>query len=427
MTRRKEKSYQVKDQTSFINKALSWAADHTHCTYFNPNDIPYPFEPFKHFIAVGNYKDLEFDEADDFESLKQQFENEKEWLVGYLGYDLKNQLESLESNNPDRNQFHQTYFYIPKHLIHINRKQVTISTVDDPDTVFREINEHTATKSISLGDVGITANISKEEYIKTVKQIQQHIVDGDVYELNYCMEFHSEHVDCDPIDLYMQLISHSPTPFSVFQKINDQYLICASPERFIKKTKEKLISQPIKGTIKRGATSEEDVILQYQLKHSEKERAENMMIVDLVRNDLARSSVSGSVKVEEMFGIYPFKHLHQMISSVSGELREDVHFVDAIKRAFPMGSMTGAPKVIAMKLIERYESSKRGLFSGTVGYITPDGDFDFNVVIRSMFYHSKTKTLTFQVGSAITYDSDPEQEYEECMLKAKAIKQVLKN
>ena len=201
--------------------------------------------------------------------------------------------------------------------------------------------------------------------------------------------------------------------------------MCASPERFIKKEDKKLTSQPIKGTIRRGKSPEEDELLRDQLRNSEKERAENMMIVDLVRNDLARSCKPGSVVVEEMFGVYPFKYLFQMISTISGELREQVHFIDAIKNAFPMGSMTGAPKIKAMQLIEKYEVAKRGVFSGAVGYITPNGDFDFNVVIRSIFYNQLTSQLSFQAGSAITYDSIPEQEYDECMLKVKAILAIL--
>lgn len=425
MAKRQEKSYPLDNVSSFIEKCLSWADEFSHCTYFNPNNVPYPFDPFEHFIAVGCRQEVSFDGIDDFEKLKQHYESKKEWLVGYLGYDLKNQLDKLESAHPDRNKFHPVYFYIPEHLVLFHDNHVIISSFDDPDEIYQQITQTTITKPSELGEIKVTPNVSKEQYLKNVKTIQQHIVEGDVYELSYCMEFYAEQIDCEPLALYDQLTKFSPTPFSVFQKIEDQYLICASPERFIKKTGNKLISQPIKGTIKRGQTSEEDVILQYQLKHSEKERAENMMIVDLVRNDLAKSCIPGSVKVEEMFGIYPFKHLHQMISSISGELNSDVHLIDAIKYAFPMGSMTGAPKVMAMNLIEQYESSKRGLFSGAVGYITPYGDFDFNVVIRSIFYNAQNKVLSFQVGSAITYDSDPEQEYEECLLKAKAIQEVL--
>jgi para-aminobenzoate synthetase component 1 len=425
MTNRQQKSFPLENTADFIEKSLHWANGSSHCSYFNPNDVPYPFDPFEHFIAIGCHQEVCFDGIADFEKLKQECESNKEWLIGYLSYDLKNQLEQLESTHPDRNGFHPIYFYIPEHLIHFHHSHVVISSHGDPEEVYQLITQSISAQITDMVDISITANVSKEQYLKTVKTILQHIVDGDVYELNYCMEFYAERVTCSPLSLYKQLMQFSPTPFSVFQKIGDQYLIGASPERFMKKINNKLISQPIKGTIRRGENSEEDVILQYQLKHSEKERAENMMIVDLVRNDLAKSCTPGSVKVEEMFGIYPFKHLHQMISSISGELNPAVHLIDAIKNAFPMGSMTGAPKVMAMKLIEQYETSKRGLFSGAVGYITPEGAYDFNVVIRSVFYNAKTKVLSFQVGSAITYDSDPEQEYKECLLKAKAIQQVL--
>src|SRR5690606_8474955 len=187
----------------------------------------------------------------------------------------------------------------------------------------------------------------------------------------------------------------------------------------------KIISQPIKGTMRRGSNESEDNVLKDQLYHSEKERAENMMIVDLVRNDLARSAIPGSVKVDELFGIYTYPKVHQMVSTVSANAGSDVAFSEIIRNAFPMGSMTGAPKVSAMKLIEQFESSRRGLFSGAAGYITPNGDFDFNVVIRSILYEQKTKKISFQVGSAITYDAVPDQEYQECQLKAEAMRQVL--
>jgi para-aminobenzoate synthetase component 1 len=219
----------------------------------------------------------------------------------------------------------------------------------------------------------------------------------------------------------------SKAPFSCYFKFDGKYLLSASPERFLKKQGSKLISMPIKGTARRGKNIEDDLALRRKLLADQKERSENVMIVDLVRNDLSRSSVEGSVKVEELFGIKTFPQVHQMVSTITGVLRDDVHFVDAIRNAFPMGSMTGAPKVRAMELIEQYEKSKRGLYSGAVGYITPEGDFDFNVVIRSLLYNSLNHYLSFHVGSAIVFDSAPEKEYEECLLKAKALIQVLKS
>ncbi|MEO5675183.1 MAG: anthranilate synthase component I family protein, partial [Chitinophagales bacterium] len=217
----------------------------------------------------------------------------------------------------------------------------------------------------------------------------------------------------------------SPAPLACFLKHGEKFLLSASPERFLKKESRKIISQPMKGTISRSNHAESDEHAKELLGTDEKEKAENVMIVDLVRNDLARSAVAGSVSVEELFGIYSFPRVHQMISTVSATLRNDVHFTEAIRNAFPMGSMTGAPKVMAMQLIDKYEKVKRGLFSGSAGYITPGGDFDFNVVIRSLLYNRESRYLSFQTGSAITHDCNPEKEYEECLLKAQAIMSTL--
>lgn len=243
--------------------------------------------------------------------------------------------------------------------------------------------------------------------------------------MNYCIEFFAENVLLEPFETYKKLIAVSPTPFSAYLAHENNYLMCASPERFLKKTGNTIYSQPIKGTIKRGKTEDEDLQLINELLNSEKERAENLMIVDLVRNDLAKSCKTGSIKVNELFGIYSFKQVHQMVSTVSGTLKNGISNAEIIKNAFPMGSMTGAPKVMAMQLIEQFETTKRGLYSGAVGYFAPNGDFDFNVVIRSLQYNSQLKYINTMVGSAITFDSIAEEEYNECLLKAKAMKQIL--
>jgi len=267
--------------------------------------------------------------------------------------------------------------------------------------------------------------LTKEAYINNIKTIKEHIQQGDIYEVNYCQEFFAKQVKIKPIQLYFKLNDKSPTPFSCFVKHNDKYLLSASPERFIKKQGNKITSQPIKGTIKRGGDKVEDERLKELLYNDNKERSENIMIVDLVRNDLSKISKKNSVKVDELCGIYTFPQVHQMISTVSADLNENITFNDIIKATFPMGSMTGAPKIRAMELIEKYEVSKRGLYSGTVGYIDSFGNFDFNVVIRSILYNMDTQYLSFFVGGAITHLSDPEKEYEECLLKAKAMFEVL--
>jgi para-aminobenzoate synthetase component 1 len=244
--------------------------------------------------------------------------------------------------------------------------------------------------------------------------------------MNYCLEYIAKSRDFDPIHCYHRLNNISPMPFSVLMKMDQLFLASASPERFLKKVDQKIISQPIKGTIKRSFDGAEDERLKLELLNSEKERSENLMIVDLVRNDLARTALTGTVKVEELFGIYTFKRLHQMISTVVSAVDESTSLTEIIRCAFPMGSMTGAPKLRVMEEIDLLEDTRRGLFSGAVGFFTPEGDFDFNVVIRSIAYDRNLGNISFHVGSAITYDSIPEQEYNECLLKAEAIFEVLK-
>jgi len=285
----------------------------------------------------------------------------------------------------------------------------------------REIFQNNFSEKKTVTRIHMQARTSREEYISNAKKLIEHIHCGDIYEVNYCIEFFAENVSVDPSSLFLKLNELTQAPFSCLYKNGEHWLICASPERFLHKKGSCIISQPIKGTRARGKTFEEDEKLKMELFLDEKERSENVMIVDLVRNDLSKSAKKNSVKVEELFGIHSFKSVHQMISTVRAELRNDVHPVDAIRNAFPMGSMTGAPKIKAMELIDEFENVKRGLYSGAVGYFTPDLDFDFNVVIRSIQYNSKTGYLSFMVGSALTANADPEKEYEECLLKAKTL------
>ncbi|WP_020530188.1 anthranilate synthase component I family protein [Flexithrix dorotheae] len=349
-------------------------------------------------------------------------------MFGFFTYDLKNELEALTSRNPDYLNFPKLFFYIPKHLLKFNNDKIEILSVNDPQTIFEDIQQ---TSIINKNQHKILTHskfhprVEKATYLENVKAIQNHILEGDVYELNYCTEFFGNDIEIDPLETYIKLNGTSPMPFSAFQKLDDKFLLCASPERFLKKTDQNLISQPIKGTIRRGQNELEDEKLKQELSSSEKERAENMMIVDLVRNDLAKSAITGTVKVQEIFGIYSFPRVHQMISTIQAKLKEDATCVEAIKNAFPMGSMTGAPKIEAMKLIDKYENSRRGLFSGAIGYFDPKQNFDFNVIIRSIFYNQTKKYLSYKVGSAITYDAIAENEFEECKLKAAVITQIL--
>jgi len=360
-----------------------------------------------------------------FTTLKEWMNKHQSWLFGFFTYDLKNEIEHLQSENLEYIQFPSLCFFEPEHLLILEDNQVTILS-ETPEVVFQEIIsiEPDSTEYNPTITQPPAATVSKERYIQQVTRIKEHLEAGDIYELNYCIEF-TARGSIAPVHTYLRLNEISPMPFSCLVRVDTLYLLCASPERFLKKEGDKLISQPIKGTRKRGATPADDIALIQELKTSEKEIAENMMIVDLVRNDLSRSCKPGTVIAEELFGVHTFQQVHQMISTITGKLQEQIHPVDAIKNAFPMGSMTGAPKIRAMELIDEIEESKRGLFSGAAGYFTPDGEFDLNVIIRSIFYDEKNQKLSFQVGSAITYEADAEKEYEECLVKAAAMLKVL--
>jgi para-aminobenzoate synthetase component I len=388
-------------------------------------------------IAIGATEELIISDPKNALSALQEFYNKRKgWLFGYLTYDLKNEIENLSSKNSDGLGFPLLHFFAPKVVIQINASNISVSY--DDELVDKTEAEKIYTlcvsppsllkgESIPLNEVIIQSKIKRSEYMDSVNQLKQRIRKGDIYEVNFCQEFFAENVNLNTIDIFENLNKISQAPFTAYCKFDTHYVICASPERFLQKHGNRLISQPIKGTVKRSENEKEDELLKFELQNSNKEKSENVMIVDLVRNDLSRIAKQGSVKVDELFGIYSFKQLHQMISTVSCEINDDISFTDIIKSLFPMGSMTGAPKVSAMKLIKQYESTKRSLYSGSIGYITPEGDFDFNVVIRSILYNSKNKYASFMVGSAITDKAIAEEEYEECLLKAKAMFEVLRN
>ncbi|MBJ6119988.1 anthranilate synthase component I family protein [Pontibacter sp. BT310] len=409
----------------FRLKALAWADAFPLAAYYYDHNIPYPHNGFRHMLAVSGGTTIDFDPASPFEDLKEAIK-QKQLLCGYLGYDLKNNIEKLSSNNHDGLGFPPIVFFVPEIILYFNEVSITIESSDAYiQNILETILATPAAQPAEQEGITIQQRVPRTDYIAQVEKVRQHILEGNVYELNYCMEFFAHDVTIEPLALYLALSEVSPTPFSGYLKFNDNYLLCASPERFLKKTGTTIVSQPIKGTIKRGKTPEEDEQLRHQLRHDEKELAENMMIVDLIRNDLSRSCATGTVKVEEMFGTYGFRQVWQMISTITGTIKPENNLVDVLLGAFPMGSMTGAPKISAMQLIEELEATRRGLYSGAFGYITPDQDCDFNVVIRSIQYNAARKCLSFMVGSAITYDSDPEREYEECLLKAKAMLQIL--
>ena len=418
------RTFTISDFKEVKEKVLNWAQRfNTFCFLDNHQ---YQIEPhsMECLLAAGVKRQLKTQAGDALNQLQQFIDEKKSWLFGHLGYDLKNEIEKLSSANPDSIRFPDLFFFEPEVIIRLKENEMIIEA-GNPSAVFAAVSVISPESDMRVSRVNIQSRFSKEEYISVINKLKQHILRGDCYEINFCQEFFAVDAAINPVEVYKKLSAVSPNPFSALYRMNDQWLLCASPERFIKRQGNKILSQPIKGTSKRVADNKEDEKNKTELLNSAKDRSENVMVVDLVRNDLAKVCGEGTVKVDELYGIYSFPQVHQMISTVSGELKNDMPFTEIIKATFPMGSMTGAPKKRVMELIEEYEQTKRGIFSGAVGYISPDGDFDFNVVIRSIIYNAGLKYLSFQAGSAITFYSNSEKEWEECLMKTEAMKKVL--
>jgi para-aminobenzoate synthetase component 1 len=415
----------INDPHTFKTKALQWANSFDVCCYLDSNNFTEPYSKFDALIAAGAKHELVANAGTAFDELENFRKNHPGWMTGFFCYDLKNEVEDLTSSHTGELGFPDLYFFVPRYLVVIKGDEIEI-IADNPQQIYEDIQQQILNVSTEgIPPINIQSRLGKPAYLDAVAKIKQHISRGDIYVTNFCQEFFAAHADIDPLAVFLKLNEISPNPFACFFKCSDKYVLCASPERFLAKRADKLISQPIKGTAKRGKTNAEDEYIKQQLRDQTKEQQENVMIVDLVRNDLTRSAKPGSVKTEELFGVYSFKQVHQMISTVVCELQDGITPVQAIKNTFPMGSMTGAPKVRAMQLMEQYEVSRRGVYSGAVGYFNPDNDFDFNVVIRTILYNRDKKYLSFHAGSAITYYADAEKEYEECLLKAQAILEVL--
>lgn len=423
------RTYLITDFSVLKQQMLSWCNSRFNiCSFLDNHHYRLPGNSYECLVGCGEISILQFNAGIALEQLRQWLQqHEDEWRFGHLGYDLKAEIDDLPSLHENKTGFSDLCFFVPQYVLQLSETELKIGSVaNDHDEVFATIKAHTLQNAEAKQALQIKERLSKEQYIDVIETVRKHILRGDCYELNYCMEFFAEDAQFDPLQCYQSLATISPNPFSAFYKVNNSYLICASPERFLRRENNKLISQPIKGTIRRNnADAVADDLLKQQLYKSEKDRSENVMVVDLVRNDLSRICKEGSVQVDELFGIYSFPQLYQMISTISGEVNDALTFTDVLRATFPMGSMTGAPKRKVMQLIEQYEQSRRGLFSGAVGYIAPNGDFDFNVVIRSIFYNAASNYLSYMVGSGITFYSNAAEEYEECLLKADAIRKVL--
>ena len=421
--------FTIQDPNLFKHQLLQWAQQFREVVFLDSNDYEQQYSSYDAVLAADAFTSIRTDFHNAFDELNTYQQATKDWLFGYLSYDLKNDTENLGSDNFDGLDFPDLFFFQPKKLFLLKGDKLEMQYLrmcdDEIEEDMNAISNLPFQTAKSASEVTIQQRVTKQDYLVKVTNMLAHIHRGDIYEANFCMEFYAEDATIDPLETYKKLNAISEPPFAAYFKNHTQYLLCASPERYLRKNGGNIISQPIKGTARRSTDPAEDEAIKQSLIANEKERSENIMIVDLVRNDLSRTAAKGSVAVAELCGAHVFRQVHHLISTVTSTLGEGHTPVDVIRTTFPMGSMTGAPKISAMQIIEKLEETKRGLYSGAVGYFTPDGDFDFNVVIRSILYNEKRKYVSFSVGSAITSKATPEAEYEECLLKAKAMRSVL--
>lgn len=422
----------ISDSGLLKKRLLAWSQKYEEIIWLDSNEFKDSvYATYDAVLAVDAFTSIVTSYRGGFDVLEEYQQITADWIFGYLSYDLKNDTERLTSKNDDHLEFPDLHFFQPKKLFLLKGNTLEMQYLpmvdDELETDWTDITQF-ATPSSQLQTTSVPLSIKlkihKEAYKDKIRAMLDHIHRGDIYEANLCQEFYAKG-PINPLETYERLNTISTPPFATFLKLDDRYLVSASPERYIKKIGDKIVSQPIKGTAKRGGNEEEDAAFAKALSQDPKEHSENVMIVDLVRNDLSRTAKKGSVHVQELCEIYKFKQVHQMISTVTAELGVGISPVDVIRSTYPMGSMTGAPKVSAMQIIEDLEETKRGLYSGSVGYFTPSGDFDFNVVIRSILYNKEQEYVSYSVGGAITANSDPDKEYEECLLKAKAMRAVL--
>lgn len=413
-------TFPLQDKSLFKIRMLNWLRRFNIFSLLDNSGYSLPHQHYEYLAAAGCRR------LHHFHTLNGLNESVRpgNWYFGHFAYSLAESLYGL-TPKADSVGFPPVSFFEPQIVVAIQGEAVIVYA-EDADRAWNEINAAGDEPPAFAGSVEVQLHTNREQYLADVRKIQQHILRGDCYELNYCIEFSSDNASADPAALFYRLMEVSPAPFSVLYRLDDSYLICSSPERFLKKDGQALLSQPMKGTAPRNHDNHTaDDLAKQNLALNAKERAENVMIVDLVRNDFSQVCEPASVSATDLFAIHSFPQVHQMVSTVRGRLMSNVQPSDVIRATFPMGSMTGAPKKRVVELIYQYERSARGIFSGAVGYFKPNGDFDFNVVIRSIMYNSSRKYLSYQVGSGITFYSVPEKEWEECMLKALGIKKVL--
>lgn len=404
----------------WVEKVIIWAKDYKVFSLFLSNGFKDKYSKYETLCCVGSIDSISTSNGD-FSGLKEFKRRHKDrFVVGSIDYEYSYEVETQIPLQKTKNGIAELFFFVPEIVIKIIGDKLSIEA-DDPQSIFRQIESITVPDHFATIQKSFKPRTSKEEYKKSFDSLHKHIQQGNIYEINLCQKFYIDQVEFDPFSTYIQFSRNSPSPFSVFFRKNELFVLSASPERYLAKRGRQIISQPIKGTIGRGNTEEEDKLNMSNLLSSEKDIAENVMIADLVRNDLTKHAKKGTVSKKSNLTLNSYSHVHQLISTIVCEIDSSTDVVDVLNDTFPMGSMTGAPKINAMKLIDAHEKDRRGIYSGTIGYFDPDHDFDFNVVIRSLVYDQNNSTLCFHTGGAITFYSDMEHEYQECLLKAKNI------
>jgi para-aminobenzoate synthetase component 1 len=363
-------------------------------------------------------------EGVNWEELDAWIKSSNEWIFGWVGYDVRRSIEAFAKEHLESSSFPQLVLFRPINLFKIRNRSVEVLKGEWHPNLDEWLSMDPAD---DLPGVELTPTVSHDEYNRHIAELKLQIAIGNVYELNYCMPFEGQAEWNNTASIWKRIYGYTEAPFSAYARWGNNTVMCASPERYLKREGNRVVSQPIKGTARRGESPEEDIRLKNELSLSRKERAENVMIVDLVRNDLSQCADRNSVCVEELFGVHSFKTVHHLISTISCTVPSSIGWVDLIKTTFPMGSMTGAPKLSAMKLISAHEKTERGIYSGSIGYIEPNGNFDFNVVIRSVQYDMLSGKVSCHVGGAITALCNASDEYKECLLKAEAVLRALRN
>ena len=360
--------------------------------------------------------------------------------VGYLSYDIGNYIEKLPRTAIDDMNVYDLYFGFYDHVIVIDHleEKTYIATPDIDIEKEKLIMERLELKILEADKNGVDSicyeekevepiklksNFTKKEFEKSVQKVKDYIRSGDIYQANLTQRF-SGKTTLSSYELYRDLRRISPAPFGAYLNFDDFNILSNSPERFIKCIDRQIETRPIKGTRPRGRTDEEDLRLQEELINSEKDRAELLMIVDLERNDIGRISKIGSVKVPELFVIEPYANVNHLVSTVVGTLKDGKDAVDVIKATFPGGSITGAPKIRSMEIIDELEPTQRNVYTGSIGYIGFNGDMDLNIAIRTIV--KKEDEVYFQVGGGMTWGSNPKDEYQETLDKAKSIMRALR-